>query len=66
MYLLESFDFLLQLGFTGAGLIFLQPGAGCASSLCFSLQLVQLKVLQLFTQVFNELRNKKNKAKTPD
>lgn len=62
MYLLESFYLLLQLGLTGAGLIFLQPGAGCAPSLCFSLQLVQLKMLQLFTQVFNELRNKNNKT----
>lgn len=41
-YLFEPSDLLLQLGFAGAGLIFLQPRSGCAPSLCFGLQLVQL------------------------
>lgn len=58
-YLLEPFYLLLQFGLPGAGLIFLQACARGAASFCFSLQLVQLQVLQLFPQIFDQLRHRK-------
>lgn len=66
-YLLEPFYLLLQFGLPGASLIFLQACARRASSFCFSLQLVQLQVLQLFPQVFDKLSHrKKNKSVKPE
>lgn len=60
-YLLEPFYLLLQFGLPGAGLILLQACARGAASFCFSLQLVQLQVLQLFPQIFDQLRSSKKK-----
>ncbi|TNN32457.1 hypothetical protein EYF80_057383 [Liparis tanakae] len=55
-YLFESSDLLLQLGLAGPGVVLLQPGARRAPPLGLGLQLVELQVLQLLTQVLDELR----------
>ena len=55
VYLFESADLLLQLVLSRACVVLLETGARRATSFSLHLQLEELQVLQLLTQVLNQL-----------